>query len=217
MNGIGVMFFGLAMVGIFFNVVFNSHTAGDTLWAIDYGVDRLIENGLIKPHIDYDDPVLNESRTIIITEGINEKTSKEVVSKLLYLNQMNANEPINLIVKTIGGWQDDAFLIVDTMMLIDAPVNTISLGGSHSAGAIILAGGTGIRKASINSLIMIHTLDESWDEDYSYDLVSRNRMESFWRSQGNLPEEFYPMDEEKEYYLTPEEALKYNLIDEIIN
>ena len=64
---------------------------------------RLIESGIIPAQIDYQDPVLTESRTIIITQEINEKVAGEICSKLIYLDRLDPKEPINLVIKTGEG------------------------------------------------------------------------------------------------------------------
>lgn len=192
-----------------------NYVTSDYSYAVDMLVDRLVESGIIPASVNYDDPVLAQSRTIIISEDINEKTSKEVAGKLIYLNGLNPEAPIDLIVKTHGGWTNDAYLICDVMHWIDAPVNTWSAGASYSAGAMILAAGTGTRYALPNTLVMVHVVDLEGDEPQEYYYESRTRTESFWRRHANLPEDYYPMIGDVEYYFSPEDALRYGIIDEI--
>jgi ATP-dependent Clp protease protease subunit len=195
----------------------NDAEDGDDLahTSIDNFISRLTESGLANRPIDYNDPLLKE-RTIVITQEINEQISREVCAKLLYLNQLDRKRPITLLIKTLGGWQDDAFIIIDVMQKIEAPVDTWALGSCYSSGAMILAGGTGVRRAMPQALIMLHVNEGDGNKAYSWESQSRKRFEEFWKRRARLPKRFFPMDSEQEYYLTPAEALKYGVIDEVV-
>jgi ATP-dependent Clp protease, protease subunit len=205
----------LTLVGLAI-VADDSETYDYVDYAVNQLVNRVVESGLFFAGVDYDDPLLIETRTILITEEINEKTSKEVASKLLYLDNRDPGKPINLVIKTFGGWSEDAFLIADTISMLASPVNTWSAGASYSAGAIILASGTGTRYCLPNSLIMVHVVENHGvDEPQDYKYEARKREEAFWRRHAKLPEDYFPMDTERCYYFSPEEALQYGLVDEI--
>jgi len=178
-------------------------------------IDEFVDTGLLRQAVRYDDPLLTQQRTILITGGVNSRLAEVVVSKLLYLDALDSTAPIELYVRTHGGWGDDAHAICDVIERIDAPVNTWAIGACRSAGTLILAAGTGTRRALPQSLITIHITEESGNEARSKALASRRRKERFWRARAKLPEDFYPMDCEKSYYLSAEEALKYGIIDEI--
>lgn len=154
---------------------------------------------------------------IVINEEINEKVSKEVASKLLYLDRTDPGAPIDLVIKTYGGWQEDAYLICDTMQMLRSPINVWSAGLTSSAGAMILAAGTGVRRALPNSVIMVHVVEEDSGDSLSYEYQSRRRSEDFWQRHARLPGDWYPMIGDVEYYLEPADALKYGIIDEVYN
>ena len=161
-----------------------------------------------------DDPMI-ASRQILITENINERTSKDVVARLLYMNTLDPHRPIDLYLSTQGGWVDSAFTIIDAMQLIDAPVNTWAIGGCYSSGALILTAGTGRRYATPNAVIMIHaSLDEDTKQSYSYERLALQRYERVWRRRAQLPDAWFPMVGGEEYYLSPQEALEFKMIDE---
>jgi len=162
-----------------------------------------------------DDPLL-ATRQILVTENINERTSKAVVARLLYLNSLDPRRPIDLYLSTQGGWVDSAFTIIDAMQLIDAPVNTWAIGGCYSSGALILAAGTGRRYATPNAVLMIHaSLDEETKQSFSYERLALQRYERIWRRRAQLPDAWFPMVGGEEYYLSPQEALEFKMIDEI--
>ena len=116
-----------------------------------------------------DDPLIT-SRKILVTANINERTAKDVVARLLYMNALDPHRPIDLYLSTQGGWVDSAFTIIDAMQLIEAPVNTWAIGGCYSSGALILAAGTGRRYATPNAVLMIHA---SLDEDTKQSVLVR--------------------------------------------
>jgi ATP-dependent Clp protease protease subunit len=139
-----------------------------------------------------------------------------VAARLLYLNAVDPHRPIDLYLSTQGGWIDSAFTIIDAMELIHAPVNTWAIGGCYSAGALILAAGTGRRYATANAVLMIHaSLDEDSKRPYSYERLALERYERVWRQRADLPDDWFPMVGGEEYYLSPQEALQFHLVDEI--
>lgn len=178
-------------------------------------VDSLVAAGFARQPLDRRDPLLAE-RTIVLTEGINEATARAVVEKLLLLDARDAHTPIDLFLSTQGGWFDAAFAIIAAIDRVRAPVNTIAIGGCYSAGALVLASGTGRRSADENSLISIHEALEAANgpDDPSVPL-ERARIERLLRARTRLPTSWFPLEDDREYYLTPEQALEYGLIDEI--
>jgi ATP-dependent Clp protease protease subunit len=178
-------------------------------------IDQLLASMPSDPRLRRDDPLI-DSRRIVVTENINERTAKEVAARLLYMDAIDHTRPIDLYLSTQGGWVDSAFTIIDAMELIEAPVNTWAIGGCYSSGALILAAGTGRRYATPNAVLMIHaSLDEVSKESYSYERLALARYQRIWRQRAALPDEWFPMVGGHEYYLSPQEALQFKLIDEI--
>lgn len=185
---------------------------------IEQVVDEVLSASPHETDLRADDPLL-KSRKILITSNINEYTAKDVATRLLYLNALDPHRPIDLYLSTQGGWIDSAFTIIDAMELIQAPVNTWAIGGCYSSGALILAAGTGRRYATPNTVLMIHaSLDEDSKDTkhpYSYEHLALDRYERVWRQRAALPDTWFPMVGGEEYYLSPQEALHFKLIDEI--
>lgn len=178
-------------------------------------IDEMLASVPSDPALRPDDPLI-ASRRVLVTENINERTAKEVAARLLYMDALDHSRPIDLYLSTQGGWVDSAFTIIDTMQLIEAPVNTWAIGGCYSSGSLILAAGTGRRYATPNAVLMIHaSLDDDSKESYSYERLARARYERLWRQRAALPDDWFPMVGGQEYYLSPQEALKFKLIDEI--
>ena len=187
----------------------------DPLPLVEQVVDEYLAASPGAPALRADDPLLGD-RTILVTANINEHTAKDIAAQLLYLNAVDPHSPIDLYLSTQGGWVDSAFTIIDAIDLIEAPVNTWAMGGCYSAGTLILAAGTGRRYATPNAVLMIHaSLDEDAKRPYSYERLALERYERVWRERANLPADWFPMVGGEEYYLSPQEALQFKLIDEI--
>lgn len=180
----------------------------------DQWVDARLEAGVGSHTVDPNDPLL-ERRSIVVTTALNERTARDVVERLLLLDARDPATPIDLYVSTPGGWGSSAFAILDTMRLIRAPVDVWAIGGCHSAGAIVLAGASGRRRAAADALIMIHTNLSDGGGPFSYDSRHRERYERIWRERARLPDDWFPMTDDGMYYLTAEEALRFGVIDEI--
>lgn len=181
---------------------------------IDYLVDELVESGVVTSQLNLNDPILKQ-RKIFITHSINEYISNDVINKLLFLDSQS-HIPIDLYICTNGGWGISAFAIIETMKMIASPVNTIAFGMCYSSGVLILVSATGKRFATEKCILMIHCNLDSSKNDYSFEQKYKKLYEGVWKSRTNIPIEWYPMTSDKSYYLNAEEALKFNIIDEII-
>ena len=206
----------LAVVAL---LAFDLHVLVQMLLDPQVVVQEVVDEYLsANPHVlelRADDPLL-KSRKILITSNINEFTANEVAARLLYLSAADPHRPIDLYLSTQGGWVDSAFTIIDAMELIDAPVNTWAIGGCYSAGALILAAGTGRRYATADAVLMVHaSLDEDNKRPYSYERLALQRYERIWREHAALPDDWFPLVGDEEYYLSAQEALQFKLIDEI--
>ena len=178
--------------------------------------DLLTDSGIVEKN-EYLNEHLLETRKIIVTTDINPNSSKKIISSLLYLNSLDEKSPIDLYILSSGGYYDDAFAIVDIIKSLGAPVNTYAIGRTESAATIVLASGTGRRKAYENSLIMVHdNLDKKEKGEYSYDNIINDRLKYFWGKNARLPQEWFSKAGDEAYYLTSKKALQLGIIDEII-
>ncbi len=178
-------------------------------------LDHAIEFGAISRPANLTDPLLLEGRAVVLSSEVNQLTASDVIAKLLYLDTKSSTLPIDLYIRTDGGWASDAMAIVDTMQSISAPVNTWALGKCSSAGSRILVGGTGKRRALPDSLVMLHLTHDDGGEEFSKTRVERLATERFWKKRTKLPDSFYPMTGDQSLYLNAEKLLEYGVIDEI--
>ena len=178
----------------------------------DIAVDELVEAGWLTRSPVGEDPLLKD-RMILLTHAINEHTARAVVERLFVLNGQDSAAPIDLYLASPGGWSGITYTIIDAINSIDAPVNTRAVGLCYSACAMVLTAGSGRRTATPNTILMVHAHEPSDD----FDRLDIARDEKLWRENSSLPEDWYPMTAEKEYYLTAEQALNYKIIDEIMS
>ncbi len=168
--------------------------------------DALVDTGLFSHELSKDSLNLSR-RMIVVTSNVNAHFSKSLISQLLILNKLSGTEPIDLYLRTEGGWVADAFAVIDTIQSIEAPVNIHALGEVHSSGLMILTSGTGDRIVYPHTILGFHALDLSEEEIYN------ERLDSFWRQYADLPEECLARTFDSFFYFTPEEAVKYKVAD----
>jgi ATP-dependent Clp protease, protease subunit len=148
-----------------------------------------------------------------------------VVAQLLVLANENPLAPITLYINSPGGSISSGMAIFDTMQFIPCNVSTVCFGMAASMGAFLLAAGTpGLRKALPNSRIMIHQpLGGARGQAADIEIQAKEIL--FVRSQINSYISLFtgqPIlkveeDCDRDFYLTPQQALDYGLIDEIIH
>ena len=133
-----------------------------------------------------------------------------------------SEEPLNLIINSPGGDVSEMFGIIDFMEIIDTKVNTICRGSAQSAGAIILACGTGQRAASKHSTIMFHqgsTFSQGKLSDVRAGLEYSKSVEAkiyaLLGDKTKKPAEWWEEKMKSDFYLTAEYALELGVIDTI--
>jgi ATP-dependent Clp protease protease subunit len=182
--------------------------------SVDQLVDRLNESGYHHEPIDPTDPLLR-TRTIVICEGMSERVARRVVEQLTYLEALDPKAPIELRIATSGGWIDSAFAIVDTMRAIRAPVNVTAFGGCYSAGTVILAAGTGTRRATPNALMSVHVNPYETGDEFEFDTRELARFRAVYRAFTDVPEVWFDQEGDNQWYFDARRALDMRLIDEI--
>ena len=165
--------------------------------------------------IDYSDPVLN-TRKILLIGDINDRVAEIAIQKLLYLDA-KSQEPIDLYLQTPGGLFKAAIAIEQTIRLLKSPVNTYALSECNSGGAILLAAGTGKRRAFPKSIIVLHGIKVTGSPPADFTEKIRDANTDFWRRKARLPAEWLPMPPGTEHILTAEQALENGIIDEVID
>jgi len=167
---------------------------------------------------------LLEDRIVFVSGVVNEGLAHVVVAQLLYLAADDPSRDIQMYISSPGGSILEGFAIFDTMTYIAPDVATTCIGRASSMGAFLLAGGAkGKRKATPNSRIMIHQplssaegqitdMEIAVKEGLRYKDVITDYMVEFT----GQPREKIVEDCERDFFLSPEEAKEYGLIDDIL-
>ena len=165
---------------------------------------------------------LMKERILFIGEGIDSFVANSLVSQLLWLDSQNQDKEISLYINSPGGEISAMFAIYDIMQYIKAPVYTYVIGLAASAAAVLLsAGAKGGRYALPNSEIMIH---QPWIDMLGGSITDINiqtkqlirdkrKLISILARHTGKPFEHVERDCERDFFMTPREAIKYGLID----
>ena len=163
----------------------------------------------------------------MLTEDVNHVTASSIVAQLLFLESEDPDKEISFYINSPGGSITDGMAIVDTMRYIKCPISTICVGMAASMGAVLLAcGDKGKRFATPNSEIMIHQplisggLSGQATEikiHADHILRTRNRLNKLLSEQTGQDLATIEKDTERDNYMLAEEALKYGLIDGILD
>jgi len=170
---------------------------------------------------------LLKDRIIMLTEDVNHVTASSIVAQLLFLESEDPDKEISFYINSPGGSITDGMSIVDTMRYIKCPISTICVGMAASMGAVLLAcGDKGKRFATPNSEIMIHQplisggLSGQATEikiHADHILRTRSRLNKLLSEQTGQDLATIEKDTERDNYMLAEEALKYGLIDGILD
>lgn len=167
---------------------------------------------------------LLEDRIIFLTGEITTETANTVIAQLLFLEGKDSSKDISLYINSPGGIVDAGLAILDTMNYIKCDVSTICVGMSASMSAVLLSAGTkGKRYALPNSRIMIHqplggAQGQASDIKIQAEeiLKMREKLNKILASKTGKTLKQIENDTNRDYYLSSEEALKYGLIDKIL-
>ena len=167
---------------------------------------------------------LLKERIIFLGDVIDDKVANIVIAQLLFLESEDATKEIKLYVNTPGGSVTDGLAIYDTMQYVKPEVATICVGMAASMGALLLlAGAKGKRYALPNSQILIHQVmggAEGQAADIKIKaeqiLKIRDKLNQILVKHTGQELEKVEKDTDRDYYMTPDEALKYGIIDKII-
>ena len=173
---------------------------------------------------------LLKDRIIFLSEDVNQTSASLVIAQMLFLESEDPDKEISLYINSPGGSVTDGLGIVDTMNYIKCPVTTICIGMAASMGAVLLASGEkGKRFATPNAEILIHQpliggqggglSGQATEIKIHADqmIKTREKLNKLLSERTGQPLEVIERDTERDHYMTAEEALKYGLIDGIMD
>lgn len=167
--------------------------------------------------------LLND-RIIFLGTDVNPVSANLVVAQLLHLESVDPTKDISLYINSPGGSITDGLAIYDTMQFIKPDVSTICLGQCASMGAVLLAAGAkGKRYALPNSRILIHQPSggaQGQETDITIQaneiVRMRNLLNEILASHTGQDIKTIHKDTERDNIMMPNDALKYGLIDAVI-
>ena len=168
--------------------------------------------------------LLND-RIIFLGEEVTDVSANLIVAQLLFLEAEDPSKDIQLYINSPGGSVTAGMAIYDTMQYIKCDVSTICLGMAASMGAFLLSSGAkGKRYALPNSTIMIHqpsggAQGQATEIQIVADQIAKTKkkLNEILSANTGQPLEIVEKDTDRDNYMTAEEALKYGLIDGIMD
>ena len=167
--------------------------------------------------------LLNE-RIIFLGEDVNEHTANSVVAQLLHLAYVDPQADISLYINSPGGSVYDGMAIYDTMNFIKPDVATYGIGLQASMGAFLLSSGAkGKRFFLPHAKVMIHQPSSGthgkvtdMEIDMKETLEVKEMLAKIMAKNTGQKLAKVKSDMERDYWMTPDEAVKYGLIDKVL-
>ena len=168
---------------------------------------------------------LLRERIIFLGTPIDDSVANVVIAQLLFLEQDDSTKDISLYVNSPGGYINSGLAIYDTMQFVRPDVSTYVIGQAASMAAVLVAGGTkGKRYALPNATIHMHQA-MGGAQGQAADIVIAAR--EIARQQDTIkniivkhtgqPLEKVTHDTDRDFYLNPEQAVEYGIVDEVLN
>ncbi|RLC93869.1 MAG: ATP-dependent Clp protease proteolytic subunit [Chloroflexi bacterium] len=168
--------------------------------------------------------LLLRERIVFLGTPINDQIANVVIAQLLYLEREDPDKDINLYINCPGGVISAGLAIYDTIQLVKPDVSTICVGMAASMGTLLLAAGTkGKRYALPNATIHMHqAVGGAQGQAADIEIAAREimRLQDIIRRllakhTGQAVDKI-AHDTDRDFYLSPEQAVEYGLIDEVL-
>jgi ATP-dependent Clp protease protease subunit len=168
---------------------------------------------------------LLKERIIFITGGIEDHVASVICAQLLFLESENPKKDIAMYINSPGGVVTSGLAIYDTMQYIRPAVSTVCIGQAASMGSLLLAAGEKDKRFALpNSRIMIHQ-PSGGAQGQATDIEIQAREILSLRARLNdiyvhhTGQKLAAVEEalERDTYLSPEDALKFGLIDQVVD
>ncbi len=167
---------------------------------------------------------LLKERIIFLVGPVNDAVASVVSAQLLYLEAENPNKDISIYINSPGGVVTSGLAVYDTMQYIRPDVATVCIGQAASMGSLLLTSGAKEKRYCLpNARIMIHqpsggVQGQAADIEIQAKeiLALRARLNNIYAGCTGQPLEVIEQAVDRDKFLTPEEALKFGLIDEVV-
>lgn len=167
---------------------------------------------------------LLKDRIIFLGTEIDDTVANLVIAQLLFLESQDKSKDIKLYINSPGGSVTSGLAIYDAMQYVKSDVSTICVGMAASMAAVLLASGAkGKRFCLPNSEVMIHQVlggvqGQATDIKIHAEriLKIKDQLNTILSKHTGKKKAQVEQDTERDYFLSPEEALTYGLIDKVI-
>ncbi|HKQ33321.1 MAG TPA: ATP-dependent Clp endopeptidase proteolytic subunit ClpP [Thermodesulfobacteriota bacterium] len=168
---------------------------------------------------------LLKDRIVFLGSAINDAVADTVIAQLLFLESENPEKDIFVYVNSPGGNVTSGLAIYDTIQYIKPDVATMCIGQAASMAAVLLAAGTkGKRYALPHARVMLHQVlggveGQATDIEIHAKEILRMREElnRILAKHTNQPIDRISKDTERDFFLRPNDALEYGIVDAIIS
>ena len=167
---------------------------------------------------------LLKERIIFLTGPIDDNIASLICAQILFLESENPKKEISFYINSPGGIVWSGLAIYDTMQYVSSKIMTICVGQAASAGSLLLtAGAKDMRFSLPNSRIMVHQPSGGYQGQVTDIEIQTNEIkktkqrlnEIYAKHTGNKISEISRIMERDKYF-SPEEAIKFGLIDKIV-
>jgi len=167
---------------------------------------------------------LLKERIVFLTGEVNDESAALICAQLLFLESENPDKDISFYINSPGGVVSSGLAIFDTMNYIKCDVQTLCIGQAASMGSFLLmAGAKGKRFALPNARIMIHQPSGGFKgqaadiEIQAKEILAlRAKLNQMYAEKTGQPLDVIEKAMDRDNYMTPEEALKFGLIDKVV-
>ena len=167
---------------------------------------------------------LLKERIIFLTGGVDDYVSSLVCAQLLFLESENPSKDIAFYINSPGGIVSSGLAIYDTMRYIRPDVSTVCIGQAMSMGSLLLCSGTKGKRYSLpNARIMVHqpsggAQGQAADIEIQAKeiLKLRERLNEIYVDHTGQPLDVIEDALDRDRFMSPEEALEFGLIDEVV-
>lgn len=168
--------------------------------------------------------LLLKNRIILLGTPINDQVANVTVAQLLFLSREDPETSIQMYINSPGGHIYAGLAIYDTMKMIPNKISTVAVGMTASFGTVILAAGEkGQRYALPHSTIHMHqplggAQGQASDIEIQAKEILRlkSRLNEIMSESTGQSLETIERDTERDYYLSAEQAVKYGLVDKVL-
>ncbi len=167
---------------------------------------------------------LLKERIIFLGHAIDDDLANTIIAQLLFLENEDPKKDIKLYINSPGGSVTAGLAIYDTMQYVKPDVTTICVGTAASMGAVLLsAGAKGKRFALPNAEVMIHQVmggAEGQATDIKiraeHILIIKEKLNRILAKHTNQTVSKVEKDSDRDFFMSAQEALKYGIIDKVI-